>query len=306
MITNGIGVLPEETVKEADLKARKRWDEHVLDFCRHKPLGAIGGLLILFMIFLAIFAPFVSPYDPYQVRPDQTLAPPGSEFWLGTDNAGRDILSRIIYGARVSLWVGIVSVGLGVFFGTLLGLLSGYWGGKIDLLIQRFMDIVMAFPAIVLALCIVAILGTGITNVMVAIAIVITPHTARIVRGAVLSVKENSYIEAAKAMGLSHTRIIFLYILPNVLAPILVIATIYLGTAILAEASLSFLGLGTQPPTPSWGYMLSNASSSYLEQAPWIAVSSGLAISMAVFSFNMFGDALRDVLDPRLKGQNKA
>jgi ABC-type dipeptide/oligopeptide/nickel transport system permease subunit len=214
---------------------------------------------------------------------------------------GRDLLSRIIYGARITLLVGLLSVALGVIIGVSLGLITGYCGGKVDLIAQGAVDCVMAFPAIVLALALVAVLGTSLSNVIVAIAIVISPRVARVVRGSVLSVKEEEYIMASKASGCSHSRILFLHILPNVMASIIVMATINLGQAILVEAALSFLGLGVPPPASSWGRMLSGAGKQYMIQAPWLAFFPGFAISVVVLSFNLLGDALRDVLDPRMK-----
>lgn len=270
-------------------------------FCKTKPLGAGGGFIILLMVLVAILAPFISPYDPYALHGDDSLAPPSSRYLLGADDLGRDLLSRIIWGARVSLQVGLIAVGVGSILGSFWGILSGYAGGKTDLAVQRVMDTLMAFPSIVLALTMVAILGNNITNVMLAIGIVMTPGVNRVVRGATLSVKENQYIEAARTIGCGHLRIIWLHILPNVTAPIIVLATVGLGSAIISEATLSFLGLGTPPPTPSWGGMLTYQARQYMERAPWIAVFPGIAISLAVYGFNLLGDALRDVWDPRLR-----
>jgi peptide/nickel transport system permease protein len=269
---------------------------------RRKPLGAASALVIAALVATAIFADVLAPSDPAEGRPEIRLAAPSADHPFGTDDIGRDVLSRVIHGARISLWVGLLAVGIGTVVGMLIGLVCGYWEGRLDLALQRLMDAVMAIPGLVLALAIVSVLRPNTTNAMVAIAVVIVPGNARIVRGAVLSAKQNRYVEAAQAMGCRHLRILARHILPNVTAPILVIASIWLGNAILIEASLSFLGLGTQPPTPSWGLMLSSTGRAFMEQAPWLAIFPGLAISLAVLGFNLFGDTLRDAWDPRLRG----
>jgi len=266
-----------------------------------KPLGAASGALILALVLTAIFADLLAPYDPLSAQPEIRLAAPSWEHPFGTDDIGRDVLSRIIYGARISLWVGLLAVGIGTVAGMIIGLACGYWEGRLDLVFQRVMDAVMAIPGLILALAIVSVLKPNTTNAMLAIAVVIIPGNSRIVRGAVLSAKQNRYVEAAEAMGCRHPRILITHILPNVTAPILVIASIWLGNAILIEASLSFLGLGTQPPTPSWGLMLSSTGRAFMEQAPWLAIFPGLAISLAVLAFNLFGDTLRDAWDPKLR-----
>jgi peptide/nickel transport system permease protein len=271
---------------------------------KRKPLGAASALLILLLVFTAIFADVLAPYDPLLARPEIRLAPPSWQHPFGTDDIGRDVFSRIIYGARISLWVGLLAVGIGTLSGTIIGLICGYWEGRLDLMLQRFMDALMTIPGLILALAIVSVLTPNTTNAMLAIAIVIIPGNSRIVRGTVLSAKQNPYVEAARALGGSHLRIIATHILPNVTAPILIIASIWLGNAIFIEASLSFLGLGTQPPTPSWGLMLSSTGRAYMEQAPWLAIFPGLAISLAVLGFNLFGDTLRDVWDPKLRGRS--
>jgi len=269
---------------------------------RRKPLGAASAVLIAAIVVTAIFADVLAPYDPLEARPEIRLARPSADHPFGTDDIGRDVLSRVIHGARISLWVGLLAVGIGTIAGMVIGLVCGYWEGRIDLMLQRLMDALMAIPGLVLALAVVSVLRPNTTNAMVAIAIVIIPGNARIVRGAVLSAKQNRYVEAAQAMGCRHLRILARHILPNVTAPILIIASIWLGNAILIEASLSFLGLGTQPPTPSWGLMLSSTGRAFMEQAPWLAIFPGLAISLAVLGFNLFGDTLRDAWDPRLRG----
>ncbi len=290
-------VLAERAVARPGVGAR------IWRFVRRKPTGAIGAAIILLMIFTAIFADRIARYDPYQIRTDRLFTPPGAEFWLGTDDFGRDLFSRIVHGSRISLYVGILAVLFGTTNGALWGLISGYFGGRTDFIIQRVMDALMAFPTLVLALAIVAALGQSTTNVILAVGIVLTPTANRVIRSVVLSIKQNVYIEAARAIGASELRIMFLHVLPNCIAPYIILATTALGTAILAEASLSFLGLGTPPPEPAWGSMLSGAAQRYIRQAPWMAIYPGVAISLAVFAFNMFGDALRDVLDPRLRGR---
>jgi peptide/nickel transport system permease protein len=268
---------------------------------RRKPLGVASAGVIVLLVLTAIFADVLAPYDPLFAQPEIRLAPPSRAHPFGTDDIGRDVLSRIIHGSRISLWVGLLAVGIGTVAGMVIGLVSGYWEGRIDLVLQRIMDALMAIPGLVLALAIVSVLRPNTTNAMLAIAVVIIPGNARIVRGAVLSAKQNRYVEAAHAVGCRSPRIIMTHILPNVTAPILIIASIWLGNAILIEASLSFLGVGTQPPTPSWGLMLSSTGRAFMEQAPWLAIFPGLAISVAVLGFNLFGDTLRDAWDPRLR-----
>ncbi len=269
---------------------------------RRKPLGAASAALIALIVLTAIFADVLAPYDPLAAQPEIRLAPPSWEHPFGTDDIGRDVLSRVIHGSRISLWVGLLAVGIGTVAGMIIGLLCGYCEGRTDLVLQRVMDGVQAIPGLVLALAIVSVLTPNTTNAMLAIAMVIIPGNSRIVRGAVLAAKQNRYVEAAHAIGCRHPRIILNHILPNVTAPILVIASIWLGNAILIEASLSFLGVGTQPPTPSWGLMLSSTGRAFMEQAPWLALFPGLAISLAVLGFNLFGDTLRDAWDPKLRG----
>ena len=271
-------------------------------FARAKPLGAIGAAIIFLMVFAAVFAPVIAPQDYRRVNARQKLLPPSTEHWLGTDQLGRDFYSRIVYGARVSLMVGFMGTALGVGVGSLIGLVAGYVGGKTDMVLMRFTDAVQAFPGLILALAIVAALGPGLTNAFIAISITLLARPARVVRGSVLGAKETPWVEAARTVGNSDMRIMFRHILPNVFAPIIVLASLVLGIAILIEASLSFLGLGVLPPTPAWGSMLNQAGSVYFETFPRLAIIPGVAISLAVFAFNLFGDALRDVLDPRLRG----
>jgi peptide/nickel transport system permease protein len=273
----------------------------VRKFIVTKPLGAVGGGIVLVMIFVAIFAEGIAPYDPYEINQRLQFKAPSVHHWFGTDEFGRDLFSRIVYGARVAMLIGLSAAFIGATGGALLGVISAYMGGKVDLFVQRVVDIILAFPLLILALAIVTVLGRSIPNVVLAIAIPIIPRTARIVRSTALSIKENMYVEAARAVGGSHLLIMARHIIPNVMAPYLIMLTAQFGNAILVEASLSFLGLGTAEPTPSWGLMLSGSALSYAEKAAWVAIFPGIAISLAVFGFNLFGDSLRDALDPKLR-----
>ena len=263
-------------------------------------VGLVGLIGVLLVVLLAIFAPIIAPYAPDKMHTLHTMEGPSSQFLFGTDEFGRDIFSRVVYGAQVSLQVGLIAVGIGAFFGLLFGLLAGFFQGKIDQFIMRIMDIFFAFPDILLALTIVAVLGPSLTNTMIAIGIVFTPVFTRLIRSAVLTVKENAYITNAEAVGVSNTKIIVKHIAPNVMAPFIVQITLALSGAILTEAGLSFLGLGVQPPDPSWGVML-NESRSYMEIAPWMMAFPVTAIIITIFCFNLLGDSLRDLLDPKLK-----
>ena len=269
---------------------------------REKPLGAFGGALVLVLMLCAIFAHWIAPYPYDETNVRQRLKPPGAQFYLGTDNLGRDVFSRIIYGARISVTVGFGAVTLSILLATIMGVTSGYFGGKIDVLVQRIVDAAMAFPTLVILLSIMAVLGPGLLNVILVLGIVPSANRSRVIRSATLAAKENQYVEAARAVGASHLRILLCYILPNIMAPIIIVATNALGAVILVEATLSFLGFGVPPPYPSWGEMLSGSGRSYMYKAPWMAIWPGVAISLAVFGFNMLGDALRDLLDPRLRG----
>jgi peptide/nickel transport system permease protein len=291
----------EIPVGSATATRTRSWGQTVRRLSKGKLPGVASGVMIVLLVFTALFADLLAPYDPLATHPERRLAAPSWQNPFGTDDIGRDVLSRVIHGARISLWVGLLAVGIGTCAGMVIGLICGYWEGWLDLLLQRVMDALMAIPGLILALAIVSVLTPSTTNAMLAIAVVIIPGNSRIVRGAVLSAKQNPYVEAARALGCHHVRIIASHILPNVTAPILIIASIWLGNAILIEASLSFLGLGTQPPTPSWGLMLSSTGRAFMEQAPWLAIFPGLAIGLAVLSFNMFGDTLRDSWDPKLR-----
>ena len=275
--------------------------EVLVKFARTKPLGTVGALIILGMLAVALFAHVLAPYGPYQTDYAAQFTRPSAEHWFGTDEFGRDVLSRIMYGSRIALFVGFTASFLGCTLGGLLGVTSAFVGGKVDLLLERLMDILLAFPLLILALAIASILGPAVQNVVIAVAIPIVPRAARIARATALSVKENVYVEAVQALGARSRRIVMRHIVPNVMAPYIIILTAQLGTAILTEAALSYLGLGAAQPTPSWGLMLSGSALSYAEKAPWIPIFPGIAISLAVFGFNLFGDSLRDALDPKLR-----
>jgi peptide/nickel transport system permease protein len=271
-----------------------------LGFCRRKPLGAIGGAVILVLLVMAVFADRIAPYSY-----DDSIArmqPPSWRFWMGTDNLGRDIWSRVVYGARISVTVGFATVALATVMAAAIGISSAYVGGRYDIVVQRIVDAWMSFPALVIVLSLLAALGPGLLNLILALSMLGAAGASRVIRGATLSVMQNPYIEAARAMGAGHLRVVVRHTLPNVTATIIILATIGLGTVILAESALSFLGFGVPPPYPSWGGMLAGSGRSFMYHAPWMALFPGTAISLAVFGFNMLGDALRDVLDPRLRG----
>ena len=275
----------------------------VVKFVRTKPLGVAGALIILVLLTAAIFAGRLAPYDPYTGDYAEQFRAPSAAHWLGTDEFGRDILTRLLYGARIALFVGFTASLSGCSVGAALGVVSAYCGGTVDLLLERVMDVLLAFPLLILALAIASVLGPAVHNVVIAIAIPIIPRAARVVRAAALVVKEQTYVEAAQGMGATHARTMVHHLLPNILAPYIIIVTAQLGSAILTEAALSYLGLGAAEPTPSWGLMLSGSAPSYAEKAPWIALFPGIAISLGVFGFNLLGDSLRDALDPRLRGR---
>jgi peptide/nickel transport system permease protein len=271
-------------------------------FIRKKPQGAAGGVIMLVMVFTAVFAPWLQTHDPIATDAANTLARPTADHWLGADHLGRDIYSRIVHGAWVSLMVGVGSTLLGSVLGGIIGLLSAYVGGKTDLITQRLLDILQGLPLLVLALVMSASLGPSVRNVIIAISIPIIPRAARVIRASVLSIREMQYVEAARALGLRHLRIAFGHILPNTVGPFIVLCTAQLGSAILVEATLSFLGMGIPEPYPSWGRMLSVSAAEYAQKAPHLVLFPGIAISLAVFGSNLLGDALRDTLDPRLRG----
>jgi len=263
-------------------------------------LAVVAGMFIVLLLSSALFAPVIAPYDPTTQDYAKIMNPPSSEHWFGTDEIGRDIFSRVIYGARVSLQAGLISVGIALGVGVPIGLISGFYRGFLDEVIMRITDALLSFPSLVLALALAAVLGAGLENAMIAIGIVLTPNFIRLVRAEVLAHREREYVEAAKASGLRDWRVMLVHIFPNTLAPMMVQATLAIAAAIISEASLSYLGLGTQPPTPSWGAMLS-AGQGYLSEAPWIAFAPGIFIFLTVISINLFGDGVRDMLDPKLK-----
>jgi peptide/nickel transport system permease protein len=275
--------------------------EKALHFCRIKPLGALGGALIIVMVLTAVFADIIATHDPIRTDAEHTLARPTPDHWLGTDNLGRDIFSRIVYGARVSLMVGLGSTLLGAVIGAIIGLFSGYLGGWIDLFMQRLMEILQGLPLLILALVMTAALKPSVGNVIVAISVPIIPMAQRVIRGSVLAIREFAYVEAARALGVGHLAIAFRHILPNTIGPFIVLTTAQFGSAILVEAALSFLGLGIPEPWPSWGRMLSVSAAEFAQKAPWLVIFPGAAISLVVFASNLLGDSLRDTLDPRLR-----
>ena len=274
----------------------------LLYFVRRYPLGALGGAILLALILTAIFAPWIAPHDPQETSVALQYAPPGSARILGGDQLGRDVLSRLIYGARISLSVGLLSVGIGVTAGTLIGIFSAYAGGTVDLVVQRLVDALMAFPPIILALGLMAALGASMNNVVIALVVILLPGTTRVIRSQTLSIKELDYVLAARAISAGSLRIMLRHILPNVVATYIVLSTITLGFAIVVEAALSFLGVGIPPDVPTWGGMLTLGASRYINTAPWLAIFPGIAITLVVFAINLLGDALRDVLDPKLRG----
>ena len=269
---------------------------------RRKPLGTIGGALVLVMLLAAVLASVLTPYGFAETNLRERFVSMNAAHWLGTDQIGRDLATRILYGARISLYIGFGAVALGSLLATLLGIFSAYWGGKVDLFLQRAVDAWMAFPPLLILMSIMSLLGPSVLNITLVLGVAAGLRDSRIVRGVALSVRENTYVEGALAMGSGHMRVTLVHILPNVLPTIIVVATTGLSTVILTEASLSFLGLGVPPPYPTWGGMLSLAGLDHMYRAPWLAIWPAVALSLAVFGFNMLGDALRDLLDPRLKG----
>lgn len=269
---------------------------------REKPLGLMGGVIVLLLLFTGIFANFLAPYDINKIHLRYRLKPPTTKFLLGTDNLGRDMLSRMIFGARISVLVGLCAATIDIVIATLIGLLSGFIGGKTDMVIQRFVDAWMCFPGLVIILTIMSILGPGLIQVIIVIGLTSGIRSSRVVRGATISIKENTYVKASISVGGSTLWILLKHILPNIMAPIIVLFTVSVGIAILSEASLSFLGFGIPPPTPAWGSMLSGEGRAFMQRAPWMAIWPGLALATVVFGINFLGDALRDLLDPRLRG----
>jgi len=275
--------------------------ELVLDFALHRTLGALGAVVIVLMILTALLAGLIAPHDPYETSFLDQLKPPSADNLLGTDAFGRDVLSRLMYGARTALKIGFGAAVVGASIGALLGVISAYFGGKIDLLLERLMDVLISFPLLILALAVVTALGNNDTNVIIAITIPIIPRVARVIRASAMTIRRMPFVEAARCIGANDWRIVLRHMLPNVVAPYLILLTAFLGQAMLSEAALSFLGLGVAEPTPAWGLMLRGASVQFVERAPWLAIAPGVALSLAVFAFNLLGDSLRDALDPRLR-----
>jgi peptide/nickel transport system permease protein len=288
------------TAAEASESPRS-WRAGIIRFCRREPLGTVGLVLVLVMALAGLSAEWIAPYSPTSNDFAVMTEPPSWAHLMGTDQFGRDLFSRIIFGARTALIVGFSCAMIGGITGLVLGVGSAYFGGRLDLLLQRVFDVVMAFPLIIMALAVIAIFGGGVHNVIVAITIPLMPRCARVVRSSALAIRELPYIDAARACGFGHTRIILRHMVPNVMAPFLIMLTAFVGQAILAEASLSYLGLGVQEPTPAWGLMLQGGAEEFASTAPWIAIFPGLAIALTVFGFSLFGDALRDALDPKLR-----
>ena len=269
---------------------------------KEKPLGMVGGIITLLLLFTGIFADFIAPYGVNEVHMDDYLAPPSATYWLGADNLGRDMLSRVIFGARVSVIAGLAGSIWATIISLIIGILSGYLGGKVDLIVQRFVDAWMCLPSIILMMVIIIIVGPGLWQLIIVMGLTFGVTGSRIIRSAVIAVKENVYVEAAEAIGCSTPRILTRHILPNIMAPTIVLFTVRVPNVILVEASLSFLGFGIPPPAASWGGMLSGMGRYYMLRAPWMVVWPGLALAIVVYGINMFGDAVRDILDPRLRG----
>lgn len=285
--------------KNNEDKVQSPWVEALQSFMKNK-IALVGTGIVVFFILLAIFAPFIAPQGINEQNMTNRLQAPSAEHWFGTDDFGRDIFSRVIYGARISLWVGFLAVMGSAVVGSLLGIIAGYYGRWVDTIISRIFDIMLAFPSILLAIAIVAVLGPSLQNALIAIAVINIPNFGRLIRSKVLSVKQEEYIVAAKAVGMKNSRILFRHVLPNSMAPIIVQGTLAIGTAIIEAAALGFLGLGAEAPNPEWGKMLSDARV-LLIQAPWTMIFPGIAIMLTVLGFNLMGDGLRDALDPRMK-----
>lgn len=293
-----------EDLRVATAPRAGRFFAPVRKFFKGNLVGGIGAAIIVLLLIVAVAAPLIATHDPYRIDSTALRVSPGMDHFFGTDELGRDIFSRIVYGTRISLWVGFLAVAIAVGVGAPLGMAAAYFGGWLDQVSQRVMDALFAFPTIVLGLTLVSVMGPGVTQVIIAVGIVNIPRVTRVVRSSALGVKALPYVEAAVSCGSSDGRIVFRHILPNIMAPIMIMATAGFATAILAEAALSFLGAGTPPPTPSWGTMLSGAAQEFIRVAPWMAIFPGAAITLAVFAFNLFGDALRDAFDPRLRGSH--
>ena len=269
---------------------------------RDKPLGAVGGLVLLLFLVVGIFADFISPYDFNEIAPIDRMQSPSAAHWFGTDNLGRDVLARCIYGAQLSVIIGCSAAALATLISAVVGIVSGYFGGKVDLVMQRVVDAWMSFPDLIVLIVVVSVLGPGMPQIIGTLGLLLGIGGSRIVRSAVVSVRDHMYVHAAQSIGASSLRILWRHVLPNVLPPIIVLFTTRVGSVILAESGLSFLGLGVPPPAPTWGSMLSGSGRTYMFQGPWLALAPGLCLTAVVYATNVFGDALRDLLDPRMRG----
>ena len=287
---------------EPERKRRGAVASFFIRLVTEKPLGTVGGIIVLILLLTGIFANFLAPYGMNELHPVDFLSGPSTKYWLGTDNLGRDLLSRVIFGARISVIVGLVATTLSIIVSTVIGILCGFFGGKLDIVVQRFVDAWMCFPGIIILIVAVSLVGPGMWQIILVLGLQFGIAGSRIVRSAVISIKENTYVEAARAIGCPARTIMARHILPNIMAPIIILFTVRVPAIILAEAGLSFLGFGIPPPEPSWGGMLSGAGRSFMFLAPWMAIWPGLALSIVVYGVNMFGDAVRDLLDPRLRG----
>ena len=294
---------PTATVAPARTRAPNRWVTFTGRLFREKPLGAIGAIFCLIFLLAGIFADVLAPYGYNQIMPINRMKPPSWQFWFGTDNLGRDIFSRVLYGARLSVIIGLSAAGIGTFISLVIGIVSGYIGGKVDMLVQRFVDAWLSFPGIVILIVVVAVVGPGMPQIIGILGVQGGIAGSRIIRSAVLSVREQSYVHAAQSIGGTPMRVMLRHILPNVMAPVIVLFTVGVGNVILAESALSFLGFGVPPPAPTWGGMLTGSSRNYMYLAPWMALAPGICLTLVVFSINMFGDALRDLLDPRMRNR---
>ncbi|MBA7677212.1 Glutathione transport system permease protein GsiD [subsurface metagenome] len=301
-LKKGDGMVDSSSGRVAEIKKHSFLVSFLIRLVKEKPLGTVGMVITLLLLLTGIFANFLAPYGMNEVHLTETLAPPSTRYWLGTDNLGRDMLSRVIYGARISVIIGLAATTLSTFLSVVIGILCGYIGGKFDLIVQRFVDAFMCLPWLVLLMVVMSFIGTGMLGLIIVLGLLGGFAGSRIIRGTVISVKENVYVQAAMAIGCSTPRILTRHILPNIMAPIIIVFTTRVPQVILTEASLSFLGFGIPPPAPSWGGMLSGTGRDYMFLAPWMAIWPGLALSMVVYGVNMFGDALRDILDPRLRG----
>jgi len=299
MAENAGGTIPEGMAKR---QRRNRLANFAVRLAREKPMGTAGAVIVLGLLFVGIFADFLAPFGSNEINLRAVMVPPSGDYLLGTDQLGRDMLSRIIYGARISMYVGLGASTIDIILATLIGIISGYFGGEVDLIMQRFVDAVIVFPGLFFYLAVMAIIGPGLIQVIFCLGILRGIGSSRLIRSAVMGAKQNVYVDAANALGASNSRILIRHILPNVFAPVIIIFTIAMGQVIVAEATLSFLGFGIPPPAPSWGGMLSGPGRKYMFDSPWMAIWPGLALSMVVYGINMFGDALRDLLDPRLRG----